>query len=340
LVHLRTTVMTMQQVFVENLGGKTFCLQFSEDSSILLSTLKEVLHDRFGLPTTLLRYTQNGRELENNHCTIENTIIPIRLSLRIVGGKGGFGSLLRGAPAKPGVKKTTNFEACRDLSGRRLRHVNNEKKLERWFLEEKERALEKVAESYIKKISKNKHTFDDDSFNAQTKEGVEVIQGAVEVGLEEAIQLKKRKREVKEESPTDSIIPVKRRKTSETSSDLSNSITSMTTTTTTTTTTSQEALQPIPAHNESEILVGEQEIKVIEVNRVEDKAQNIEFDINKYESAEQLQQVGMDILKQELQRRGMKCGGSHKERAERLFKVKGVADLSCLDPKLFVVSKK
>jgi len=70
----------------------------------------------------------NGKELENDFSTIESCIIPVRVSLRIVGGKGGFGSLLRGAPANPGVKKKTNFEDSRDLSGRRIRHVNNEKK--------------------------------------------------------------------------------------------------------------------------------------------------------------------------------------------------------------------
>jgi len=144
--------MTMlQQVLVENLGGRTLCLYFNEDGPIQLSSLKEVLNDRYGLPSALLRFSQNGKELGNDFSIIESCIIPVRLSLRIVGGKGGFGSLLRGAPAKPGVKKTTNFEACRDLSGRRLRHVNNEKRLEKWFLEEKDRALAKVAESLLKK---------------------------------------------------------------------------------------------------------------------------------------------------------------------------------------------
>ncbi|GAB0493982.1 hypothetical protein MMPV_005270 [Pyropia vietnamensis] len=38
----------------------------------------------------------------------------------ILGGKGGFGALLRGATA---ATKTTNFDSCRDLRGRRLRDV-------------------------------------------------------------------------------------------------------------------------------------------------------------------------------------------------------------------------
>merc|ERR1719499_948969 len=45
------------------------------------------------------------------------------------GGKGGFGSLLRSLAKNT---KTTNFGACRDLQGRRLRHVQQEEELERW----------------------------------------------------------------------------------------------------------------------------------------------------------------------------------------------------------------
>lgn len=45
---------------------------------------------------------------------------------RVLGGKGGFGSMLRAIGAQ--IEKTTSREACRDLSGRRIRDVNNEKK--------------------------------------------------------------------------------------------------------------------------------------------------------------------------------------------------------------------
>ena len=47
----------------------------------------------------------------------------------LVGGKGGFGSLLRHSKSK---KKTTNFSAMRDLSGRRFRQIRNQIDLERW----------------------------------------------------------------------------------------------------------------------------------------------------------------------------------------------------------------
>lgn len=41
------------------------------------------------------------------------------------GFPAGFGSMLRALGAQ--IEKTTNREACRDLSGRRLRDVNHEK---------------------------------------------------------------------------------------------------------------------------------------------------------------------------------------------------------------------
>jgi hypothetical protein len=75
----------------------------------------------------------------------------VNLVLSLRGGKGGFGSLLRGAATKAGQKKTNNFDACRDMSGRRLRHVNAEKRLEEWKEGEEERKLEKVAQEFLKK---------------------------------------------------------------------------------------------------------------------------------------------------------------------------------------------
>ncbi|KAH8084988.1 subtilase-like protein [Aureococcus anophagefferens] len=48
------------------------------------------------------------------------------------GGKGGFGAMLRSMGKAGGGTATRDFGACRDLSGRRLRHVNDEIALERW----------------------------------------------------------------------------------------------------------------------------------------------------------------------------------------------------------------
>jgi len=65
----------------------------------------------------------------------------------IRGGKGGFGTLLKGQSKQAGAKTTIDFGACRDLSGRRLRHVNDEVKLRKWReLQQKREKGEEVDE--------------------------------------------------------------------------------------------------------------------------------------------------------------------------------------------------
>lgn len=63
----------------------------------------------------------------------------------IRGGKGGFGTLLKGQSRQAGAKLTMDFGACRDLQGRRLRHVNDEIKLRKFReRQRREQAGEKV----------------------------------------------------------------------------------------------------------------------------------------------------------------------------------------------------
>lgn len=64
---------------------------------------------------------------------------------------------------KAGQKKTNNFDACQDMSGRRLRHVNAEEKLEDWRAKEDERRLGKIAEDLIRKaVKKGKKGLDEE----------------------------------------------------------------------------------------------------------------------------------------------------------------------------------
>ena len=51
------------------------------------------------------------------------------------------------------IEKTTNRDACRDLSGRRLRDINEEQRLKRWFAKQEEREREKE-EQRKKKLEK------------------------------------------------------------------------------------------------------------------------------------------------------------------------------------------
>ena len=48
------------------------------------------------------------------------------------------------------------------------------------------------------------------------------------------------------------------------------------------------------------------------------------IDLDQFPNAEALQGVGLERLKADLLRRGLKCGGNLQERAQRLFSVKGL----------------
>ncbi|GFP95113.1 protein sde2 homolog [Phtheirospermum japonicum] len=139
------------QVFVKLLDGKHKILNFSTPS-ISVSALKRRIQTLTSIPSDLHLLLSNDSRVLHDDQTLN--IARSRVNLRLRGGKGGFGSLLRGAATKAGQKKTNNFDACRDMSGRRLRHVNAEKKLEEWRAEAEERKLEKMAEEYIKKKTK------------------------------------------------------------------------------------------------------------------------------------------------------------------------------------------
>ena len=82
---------------------------------ILQDKLRQTIADKTGWPAKRLTWEsfdtiQQGGTLRTISC--------------LRGGKGGFGSLLKGQSKQAGAKATTNFGACRDLQGRRLRHVN------------------------------------------------------------------------------------------------------------------------------------------------------------------------------------------------------------------------
>ena len=56
-------------------------------------------------------------------------------------------------------------------------------------------------------------------------------------------------------------------------------------------------------------------------------------ELDSIESSQDLEALGLDHLKNELQRSGLKCGGTLAERASRLFSVKGLSP-DQIDPAL------
>nr|XP_061814947.1 UBL fusion protein SDE2-like [Nerophis lumbriciformis] len=109
------------------------------------------------------------------------------LQPRLLGGKGGFGSMLRALGAQ--IEKTTNREACRDLSGRRLRDVNHENEMADWLKKQTEREAEKEQrrlERLQRKLLEPKHQFSDASYEQQCHDLSERLEDSVLKGLQAA----------------------------------------------------------------------------------------------------------------------------------------------------------
>lgn len=106
----------------------------SNGCSVPLDEIVYILANRTCWPLLHLRVS---------HVDFPFVQVQVRSSIR--GGKGGFGTVLKGESRQAGAKMTTDFGACRDLQGRRLRHVNDEIKLRKWRERKRREAMgEKV----------------------------------------------------------------------------------------------------------------------------------------------------------------------------------------------------
>ena len=104
------------------------------------------------IPCDFFRLVQGGKDLGKLSDLDTNKTLFVELKGSLKGGKGGFGSLLRSI--KPKAKEDENFEACRDLSGRRLRHVYNEQRLRDFHQRQEEE--EKYVQEELKEYEKTK----------------------------------------------------------------------------------------------------------------------------------------------------------------------------------------
>ncbi|NXK36606.1 SDE2 regulator, partial [Piprites chloris] len=135
------------------------------------------------IPEESLYVKCNGR-LANDEDVLQSGAV-YSLEPRLCGGKGGFGSMLRALGAQ--IEKTTNREACRDLSGRRLRDVNHEKAMAEWVKKQAEREAEKEQrrlERLQRKLAEPRHTFTDPEYERQYREMAERQEESIRIGLQ------------------------------------------------------------------------------------------------------------------------------------------------------------
>ncbi|XP_037946331.1 replication stress response regulator SDE2 [Teleopsis dalmanni] len=149
-----------------------------------IKQIEECIADCLALHWNEYFLIQNGKKLCNDDILSEGNI---HCQLRLLGGKGGFGSMLRAIGAQ--IEKTTNREACRDLSGRRLRDINEEKRLKAWLEKQGERereAEERKKRKVEKLLSVPKHEFKDECYEKTRATMTDKVNDAVEEGLKKA----------------------------------------------------------------------------------------------------------------------------------------------------------
>lgn len=144
----------------------------------VFNAISSILH----LSSDQFYLTQNGKLINNDSINGNNNDIYVHLKL--IGGKGGFGSMLRAIGAQ--IEKTTNREACRDLSGRRLRDINEEKRLKAWLEKQNDEDNDeaaKIARKIEKLRQQPKHEFKDDEYFNARSHLAEDVSDALEEGL-------------------------------------------------------------------------------------------------------------------------------------------------------------
>ncbi|KAJ3036653.1 hypothetical protein HDV00_002477 [Rhizophlyctis rosea] len=185
----------MSQVIVNLFNGLP-ALVLTLPPTSTIDTLKHTICDHLPLSPNAQRITTLGGLTTYDDAPLFSTANndshpPIyNLLLRLPGGKGGFGSMLRAQGGKMAAHKTTNFEACRDLSGRRLKTVNDAKKMAEYLAKEPERKrkrqeeISKRIEEGLKEPEKQKIRYHDPDFVESHEKALDDVAATVERALQ------------------------------------------------------------------------------------------------------------------------------------------------------------
>jgi len=172
-------------MFVRGVSHKTYWLEGAETGCSALRLLAE----KEAVPTEVL-LQQNGKFVED----WDQRLMPVTLHViqkgGLLGGKGGFGSMLRSIGAQ--IERTTNHEAMRDLSGRRQRDVNRETRLKEYIAgtAEREKEAEEKKEKKLEHLRRvatgenvGKHEFSDPDYDKVRSETEEKVHDSVEAAM-------------------------------------------------------------------------------------------------------------------------------------------------------------
>ncbi|KAI0211748.1 Replication stress response regulator SDE2 [Lamellibrachia satsuma] len=379
--------------FLQIPGCKTQCITDHTCNNV------KSLYKLSGLPAGACYILCNGQLVQENTSLQQQHVYHVLP--RVLGGKGGFGSMLRAIGAQ--IEKTTNREACRDLSGRRMRDVNNEKQLREWVAKAAEREQDrqqKKQERVQRRRAVPRHHFDDPDYVRQKTHVTEELEDALQQGLQNVVSGSRTTDPVASGSrkrSADSMNSSRIKKacewlgidpadlsdlSSDSDSDASHPTSSCTPQAGSCVTASSSiAVSTVPsAHASSDqtdetsakggtsvhaeassvqavqastsshaevsstqtvsSVTGETSSAHAEVSGVDRNSSSVSTNVlgkkelDCVESVQELTALGLDALKRALQTRGLKCGGTLEQRAERLFAVKGLEHQQ-IDPALF-----
>ncbi|KAG0098973.1 hypothetical protein BGZ93_009679 [Podila epicladia] len=202
------------EAIVSLFGSNSVAIQFEDCSTPTLLDLKHQLSDLYQIPIDQQRLqTAGGLPLSTGNDDEDDQVLlfgshehkeghqqDIRyfgLTLRMAGGKGGFGSMLRAQGGRMSSQKgPSNTDACRDLSGRRIKTVKDAKNMAEYLRQQPEREKAKK-ESLKRKIEEKqelanrptrKHRFEDTKFFDETEEQIEDVKNAVAAAIKESLK--------------------------------------------------------------------------------------------------------------------------------------------------------
>nr|XP_012559471.2 replication stress response regulator SDE2 isoform X2 [Hydra vulgaris] len=157
----------------------------------------EMIANSEGIPTSNFYLVSNRKVLNFTDEIICDSYV--NAYIRVPGGKGGFGSMLRAIGAR--IEKTTNHEACRDLSGRRMRDVNNEKQIGEWLKkkQDKEDERAKAREEKLKRLLNPVYNYVDQGYTTKLQDNASNVDEAFKAALSKKKKMKSRTNHVSEE---------------------------------------------------------------------------------------------------------------------------------------------
>jgi hypothetical protein len=161
-------------------------LLLSNDGQFIRQEIVLNCKDQTDILTSLLKYFKlKSNDFYLSKCS--ETVFQVKL--RLLGGKGGFGSQLRAQGNKMSSKKRAgNYESCRTLNGQRIRVQKQTKLIEEYLAKEPER-LSKREQEIREKMQKyleapdKKVMFSDPEYLKLCRKLIDSTEDAVRSGL-------------------------------------------------------------------------------------------------------------------------------------------------------------